>query len=584
MSMTTLTHISEEYSWNAGLDLCTEGYGSLLNVMDQTMQNVLVRMQFLLSFEKDMWIGLHDRGLDITDDYYWSNCQPLQSHWTNWDSKPLSTSNKLCVLLSQRSLTWHTESCWKTQSILCAKSEGTCTYELKEKQTCSLDVPKKNVNAATLVGCEELCNTDVDGSNVCWAYIFHHQDNTCQLIFGSNPFFCENDIELNDDHSFGIRRCFNFSKVILVDAADEQIDSPLLTCPESTSSDAATTTFITSLNNDTLATTTFDSTVADMSSPNTSTTVSYISDQSTAGTPAPRTSTTTRSSSDTSTTGGSSRETSHTTRSSSYTSTTGGSSRETSHTTRSSSDTSTTGGPSRETSHTTRSSSHTSTTGGSSRETGPTTRSSSDTSTTGSFRETSQTTRSSPVTSTTGRSFPQTSTIMRFSSDTTTTTKAYSDTTTTVRSSSDTATPPRSFSDTITSGRSFPDTSNTATYASSTSAMNSTPATTGLSQLATPVAPKEPVMPRANAKCICMCLNVNTTRRLQSLNVLIENLLLDKRNLSAYRRKHGSAGDDRPSAQSLGVGGATFLIFSILFVLAADLTRVFSSRGCDPKR
>ncbi|XP_048253314.1 cell wall protein DAN4-like [Haliotis rufescens] len=458
--MTTLTLTEDAYSWNTGLEVCAKEYGSLLNIMDETTQNALVQMDSVLEFRSDMWIGLHDQGLKETDDYYWSNCQPLQSDWINWNTKPLSTNNKLCVLLSEKVLTWHTASCKNNLPILCAKSQ----------------VRKVKVD--------------------------------------------------------------NFEK--------NDADVPLLTCPEWTAAAAAAPTSTTSLDSGTSATFT--------TTPGTRTKVSPTSDTSTKVSSTPSTITTISSTPSTITTISSTAGTRTNVTSTPHTSTTVSSIPDTSTTVSSTSGTITTISPT----------SGTSTTASS---------------TSGTITTVSPTSGTSTIVSSTSGTI----TTVSPTSGTSTIVSSTSGTITTISPTSGTSTVDRTVSGApnIAAGTSTasPSTRSTSPHTSSSRSKTATTTTTVLT--ASPAAPKENVTSHANVVCGCLCLYVNNTGSLRSFDDLLQSLLLDKRSLSAFRRKHESSDDDRPSARSLGMSGVTLLLLLVLVFLVADLSKVFMSREHD---
>ncbi|XP_071088827.1 uncharacterized protein [Haliotis cracherodii] len=197
------------------------------------------------------------------------------------------------------------------------------------------------------------------------------------------------------------------------------------------------------------------------------------------------------------------------------------------------------------------------------------------------------TTTTTPITTTTATSdsvvsteqtSPGTSstTHLSISTPSSAATTATTSTTTNIPSTATTATRD---TDTPTS---TPDTSTAASSSNSTGGVYTPSLTTYLSRLeatlASSTSASSPAVASLGRYVYEACVSVQTftaAERKKRTDDMVEDLSLDKKNLSSYRRKKSSAADERPSAQHVGGGVAIMLLVTAaLIIILPDCTSI----------
>ncbi|XP_071088820.1 uncharacterized protein [Haliotis cracherodii] len=584
-----LTYSSTGVSWNTAYATCSKSGGHLLTVDNNITINALnyIRAQpVAAAISTDIWMGLHNA--DTTSDvpvYVWADCNHLDDNTAIWyPGEPNYVKIHRCIIASLE-YEWKTRDCTETHPFFCEYAlKSDCTFETADGQTCEMGgvlLRSEMENDA----CATRCQEDMDGSDICWAYEYNTQSKQCKLLFGSDPYMCET-LQANMGFVTGRRRCFKFSDITGSEVKGE--DFPTCNKIEVT---ASQTTSITTTSDNTpyisttnVAATRYTLTMASATQDTTTTSPSLET------TTAPTTSTTTSTptTSDTASTPETTRDTTMTSPSLETTTTTA----TTTTSAPTTSDTASTPETTRDTPMTSPSLETTTTTTTTTTTSAPTT--SDTTSTPETTRDTTMTSTTFEASATSAASTPDTTATAEtlettFSApDKTTTTssplddKVTSQATTTdtiIASTASTATTATRDTDTPTSTI---DTSTAASSSNSTGAAYTPSLTTYLSRLdaalASSTSASSPAVASLGRHVYEVCVSVQTftaAERKKRTDDLVDDLSLDKKNLSSYRRKKSSAEDERPSAQHVGGGVAIMLLVTAaLVIILPDCTSI----------
>ncbi|XP_046360499.2 serine-rich adhesin for platelets-like [Haliotis rufescens] len=580
-----LTYSSTAVSWNTAYATCSTSGGHLLTVDNNVTINALsyIRAQpVAAAISIDIWMGLHNT--ETTSDvpvYVWADCKHLDDNTAIWyPGEPNIVTLHRCIITSPE-YEWKTRDCTEAHAFFCENAfKSDCTFETADEQTCEMGgvlLESEMENDA----CATRCQEDMDGSDICWAYEYNTQSKQCKLLFGSDPYMCET-LQANKGYVTGRRRCFKFSDITGSEVKGEYFP----TCNTTEVTASQTTSITTTSDNTPYITTT---TVA--ATRYTSTKASATQDTTTTTSPSLETTTTSApTTSDTT-------STPETTRDTTMTSTTFETTTTTTTSAPTTSDTASTPETTRDTTMTSPSLETTTTT--TTTTSAPTT--SDTTSTPETSRDTTMTSTTFEASATSAASTPDITATAEtlettFSApDKTTTTsspldgKATSQATDTIIASTasspttetipSTATTATRDTDTPTSTQ---DTSTAASSGNSTGGVYTPSLTTYLSRLeatlASSTSASSPAVASLGRHVYEVCVSVQTftaAERKKRTDDMVDDLSLDKKNLSSYRRKKSSAEDERPSAQHVGGGVAIMLLVTAaLIIILPDCTSI----------
>lgn len=74
--------------------------------------------------------------------------------------------------------------------------------------------------------------------------------------------------------------------------------------------------------------------------------------------------------------------------------------------------------------------------------------------------------------------------------------------------------------------------------------------------------------------CRCPCA-LSKNQSSSVIASILEDLTIETKSISSYKRKHTSAPDERPSAQRLGYLGVTFLVLVFGEILLLDIPTLY---------